>query len=67
MPLSKLVTMFVAFTILFLLACILFGKSLAVFLADILEIDDYRPLLMPVFLLFMVGTVSVVSILFLIV
>lgn len=67
MLVSKLVTSVVAFIVLFLLACILFGESMVVTLADILEMDDCRPLIIPVFMLFMVVSVCIAVFLSLIV
>lgn len=67
MILSTLVTSVVAFIAIFLLACILFGESMVVTLADILEMDDCRPLIIPVFMLFMVVSVCIAVLLFLIV
>ncbi|ETD05725.1 hypothetical protein N568_0101230 [Lactococcus garvieae TRF1] len=66
MILSKLVTSVVAFIVLFLLACILFGESLVVTLAEILKMDDCRPLLVPVFMFFMVVSVHIAVLLSLI-
>lgn len=52
-----ILTMIVTTIVLFLLACIfciLFGEDLVVTLAERLEMDDCRPLLIPVFMFFMV-------------
>lgn len=62
MILSTIATTFVAFTVLFLLACILFGESLVV----TLKMDDCRPLLVPVFMFFMVVSVNIAVLLSLI-
>lgn len=62
MILSTLVTTIV----LFLLACILFGEDLVVTLAEILKMDDCRPLLIPVFMFFLVVSVHIAVLLSLI-
>lgn len=49
-----ILTMIVTTIVLFLLACILFGEDLVVTLAENLKMDDSRPLLIPVFMFFMV-------------
>lgn len=49
-----ILTTIVTTIVLFLLACILFGEDLVVTLAENLKINDCRPLLIPVFMFFMV-------------
>lgn len=49
-----ILSMLVTTIVLFLLACILFGEDLVVTLAEILKMDDCRPLLIPVFMFFLV-------------
>ena len=49
-----ILTTIVTTIVLFLFACILFGEDLVVTLAENLKMDDCSPLLIPVFLFFMV-------------
>lgn len=49
-----ILSMIVTTIVLFLLACILFGEDLVVTLAENLKMNDCRPLLVPVFIFFMV-------------
>lgn len=63
---TPLVTTIVAFIVIFLLACILFGESMVDTLANILKIDDCRLLFMPVLMFFMVVSVHIAVLLSLI-
>lgn len=61
-----ILTMIVTTIVLFLLACILFGEDLVVTLAENLKMDDSRPLLIPVFMFFMVLSAHIARLLSLI-